>query len=1211
MTSTLTNLSFNNGLYSVPSGASGTLTINQPTTSSFYVQYNAWIASNLNHDYALSVRDATSNISVALSGSNLVISNQSSNLFSTSIASYIALSNFNTLSLNRYDNSLIVGLNTSNIVRITSSNELPISYNNSSIRITASNAGQFKDIAYSAIATVESPMQFNKSVKFASSVTASNISSCNLSVMSSNISTTSNTATSASNVAYWSSNNLLNKNTSGILNGFLDVRSNELRVYPGTDPNVGIRVIGNGTDGNTPTSYNGGLASWFGIGFKCQLDGITRFLHDTRTGNTYIEGNVGIGKSNPSFKLDVNGTINATNYTGATISALSNLAMFSSNTATWSSNASLFASNQCILNNSNINIVSSNLSSLSNATFSNLIATQSNLSTLSNATFISITATQSNLSSLSNAFVTLSNSGTSNTSNISIMQSNIITLSNAIISTNTMITNYSNYESNRVATLSNYAYSIQSSNSVVNNFYTSNITTKNITSSDGGTIGALVMSGAGLALGGYNLLNQNGRLVNSLQDTLGKLNINPNGSVELQSLLGKTGRYTDSVQIGVSTIELSNNTIFFKDGTTSNTTMTSNAITILNNSISTFTISNANIFTNCNVNASNITTLSNQVYATNTTATWASNNNINRITDYIGRLYTNDLLLPNSLNTIGSGWEWSNNGWKASDAFGGYLLRNGQEGGLQFWTGKSNDGLLHHATLTSNGNLGLGTSTPTTRLEVVGTARVTGFSSAIGFTVSNNTSPGIEVNNGSNALNLGVSSIFGGYSADAVPNDAIIRSGNGKLLLQSGSSGSAICITTTNNVGIGTASPSSRLDVNGTINAQNYTGTTITNMSNLAMNSSNVAYWSSNNLLNKAGGTVSGNLGIKTTPAYDLDIAGYNMRLQGGTGTTPTRFYFNSTGLGTTTSIMQFVNSGHYIACTDSNWEAIGKASGGHNIFYTSGGHNFSGNLYLKDNVGIGTSNPSTKLDVNGTINATTYTGTTITNLSNLGVFSSNTAVWGSNTARWSSNYGATLCNLATDALNRGTFGSNAGGWASNNFVSPTLTDLTVTGNATFKAGSTASAGTYTYFPYAGGGFTNNGKNFIRGTTILADTSNAEFVGIGLTNPNSKLHVNGLTQTTELAVGSLGNIISHISAKEATISGSGGASKVVTTFTGTFPQYCAIFPTVELGDASYNDVFACSIQSKSTSQIKVITCRADGGSSWAQSITLKILIVGI
>ena len=57
-----------------------------------------------------------------------------------------------------------------------------------------------------------------------------------------------------------------------------------------TDSNKGIRLTGRNQDGASLTNYNGGLESWWGIGFNCTLDSTTRHMFDTRTGKVTTTG---------------------------------------------------------------------------------------------------------------------------------------------------------------------------------------------------------------------------------------------------------------------------------------------------------------------------------------------------------------------------------------------------------------------------------------------------------------------------------------------------------------------------------------------------------------------------------------------------------------------------------------------------------------------------------------------------------------------------------------------------------------------------------------------------------------------------------------------------------------------------------------------------------------------------------------------------------
>ena len=76
----------------------------------------------------------------------------------------------------------------------------------------------------------------------------------------------------------------------------------------------GIDLFTNTADGASYTTYQGGLSSWYGIGFKCRLDNTTRHVFDTRTGDfsltgsIYANGNVGIGTASPTTRLNVVGS---------------------------------------------------------------------------------------------------------------------------------------------------------------------------------------------------------------------------------------------------------------------------------------------------------------------------------------------------------------------------------------------------------------------------------------------------------------------------------------------------------------------------------------------------------------------------------------------------------------------------------------------------------------------------------------------------------------------------------------------------------------------------------------------------------------------------------------------------------------------------------------------------------------------------------------
>tara|TARA_B100001093_G_scaffold177436_1_gene170062 strand:+ start:13 stop:2199 length:2187 start_codon:yes stop_codon:yes gene_type:complete len=77
-----------------------------------------------------------------------------------------------------------------------------------------------------------------------------------------------------------------------------------------TVPLRSVTLFGQDQDGATFTNYNGGLASWNGIGFESLLDNVTRFMFATRTGDFSLTGKItgGTSSSGNNFFIDSNDT---------------------------------------------------------------------------------------------------------------------------------------------------------------------------------------------------------------------------------------------------------------------------------------------------------------------------------------------------------------------------------------------------------------------------------------------------------------------------------------------------------------------------------------------------------------------------------------------------------------------------------------------------------------------------------------------------------------------------------------------------------------------------------------------------------------------------------------------------------------------------------------------------------------------------------------
>jgi hypothetical protein len=335
-------------------------------------------------------------------------------------------------------------------------------------------------------------------------------------------------------------------------------------------------------------------------------------------------------------------------------------------------------------------------------------------------------------------------------------------------------------------------------------------------------------------------------------------------------------------------------------------------------------------------------------------------------------------------------------------------------GTLTFFTGVSN-ALVENMCIDNNGNVGIGTTAPATMLHTSG-GNIT-FETGDSIVNPSRTTYINFIETGFNDR-CGILTEFAGVGN--TNRISITTNVSGSVPT---SNDARLTVVQDGNVGIGTLAPTTRLDVNGTINATAYQGTTITNLSNMALFGSNTASWSSNNLnnlVNKAGDTMTGSLSIVTTlPIFALSNAsgqsvlgiasssgnfsssaaagdvtlrasttGRRLFLQTGTGGAAICINSNNTiGINTPTPVEQFHVNGKIFG---SNQVLASSTNDTSNVPAFSWRENSNTGMYHhatdsigfctggisrvvvdnSGNVGIGTTSPSFLLDVNGEVTA-------------------------------------------------------------------------------------------------------------------------------------------------------------------------------------------------------------------------------------------------
>ena len=280
-------------------------------------------------------------------------------------------------------------------------------------------------------------------------------------------------------------------------------------------------------------------------------------------------------------------------------------------------------------------------------------------------------------------------------------------------------------------------------------------------------------------------------------------------------------------------------------------------------------------------------------------------------------------------------------------------------------------------TLLANGNLGIGTTGPGAKLQVYSTATRDIFISGNGTQAQNGwqaehaffTSAGQGVivgkanaNNDTNRLHILYNTSNGdaeylGYDTNNA--NRVRLNTNGDSHLNGG------------NVGIGTTSPGSKLQVNGGIYATNYLNVSGVN-TNFNLYNNGTTYLNGDTTVDSTFLVTNGNVGIGTTsPSSKLNIssASYNDHI------TLTRL---SDELGISVSggqltfeggVTPFNNNDTDLGRSDKHWReafVYSLRSGGALQFKTNGNSERM-RIDSAGNVGIGTTSPSAKLEILGT----------------------------------------------------------------------------------------------------------------------------------------------------------------------------------------------------------------------------------------------------
>ena len=621
---------------------------------------------------------------------------------------------------------------------------------------------------------------------------------------------------------------------------------------------------------------------------------------------------VGIATTTPGFNLDMSGGSRITGgLTGGNL-----------NVNTGASITNLLSSTIC----SGTLILSTGISS-GNNTMTNILATNLSTGTLQAPNGITVGNINFTGNLYQNGIAYLGSQWTTTSGNALTYTSGNVIISGTISSTNLLTTNVSvtnmNSSTNTIGTLN--ATGITSTSLLATNSVLTNVSVTNMNSSTN-TIGTLNATGitttsllstsasiGNISAGTINLssnMNIAGTLtvVNVTTTNLTMSNGNALLNLVTSGSILNTGSISSGTFIGTN---LTSTNIVATNLSSGNASITT-ALTVPN-LLATTSISSGALYstnqTTTNIVGTNTTIGGlNATGAVNLLSTTSIQNSTNNYSTTSGALnIAGDVVISGNelyFTTTGTGVPTMNGRGAGSKiilypetgtGLGDYAIGI-ESANMWFQVPNSSRGFKFYQGTTANlvmagGNLGINTTSPATTLDVSGSARfmsnINGIPSAFYVQNSNSGSNAysvIQIGNDtvnylSMFLNSTTRSVDGGLSCATIRNDG------GALRLQSSAAGNTgVCLNTNGNVGIGTTSPSGSLHVAGSIPTSPAGAGVLMGIENnyavIQFNSTTGSYidfsapgldYTSRILVNS-----SGNIGINagTNPLYTLDVVG-------------------------------------------------------------------------------------------------------------------------------------------------------------------------------------------------------------------------------------------------------------------------------------------------------------------------------------------------